>query len=61
MVRSGYSFKKIAAGDAEISDNDWKAAVDILTAFGYFIGPAAQAGAIGREARKWWRIFGNNN
>lgn len=61
VVRSGYSFKKIAAGDAEISDNDWKAAVDILTAFGYFIGPAAQAGAIGREARKWWRIFGNNN
>jgi hypothetical protein len=58
VIRSGYSFKKIASGDADISDNDWKAAVDILTMFGYFASPAAQAAAVGREGRKWRKIFG---
>ena len=58
VIYSGYAVKRqIFNEEARISDNDWGDAVRILQGAGYFYEPAAQAGAIAREARKWYRIF----
>ena len=72
-VSKGYGSKNFAVGDlelggraawrqltnekAEISDKDYGDAVKILQAAGYIYEPAAHAGAVAREGRKWWRIF----
>lgn len=69
----GYGTRNFAVGDlelggraawrqltnekAEISDKDYGDAVKILQAAGYIYEPAAHAGAVAREVRKWYRIF----
>lgn len=44
-------------GDFEITEKDVGDAVKILQAAGYVYEPAAHAGSVAREGRKWWRFF----
>ena len=49
--------KQIQEGELTIFENDWSDAVKILQSAGYLFRPAAQAGAVGREIRKWYKIL----
>lgn len=48
---------QIKEGELTIFENDWSDAVKILQSAGYLFRPAAQAGAVGREIRKWFKIL----
>ena len=58
LIYGGYAVKRLIFDeDASIFDKEWRDAVKILQAAGYFYEPAAQAGAVAREIRKWYRIL----
>lgn len=57
FLYGGTAFSHLLDPDKSIADNDWKDAVNILQAAGYVHPAAAQAGAVARESRKWYRVF----
>ena len=54
-VRSGYRVGQALKED-DLSEENFRDALNILQGLGLFWAPAAQAGSIGREIRRLWRI-----
>ena len=54
-VRSGYRVGQALKED-DLSEENFRDALNILQGLGLFWAPAAQSGAIGREIRRLWRI-----
>ena len=50
-MKSGW---KVSEEEVEVDEETVKNTLNILQALGYISAPAAHAGAIGREGRKWW-------
>ncbi|MBR7119963.1 MAG: hypothetical protein IKC77_07185 [Lentisphaeria bacterium] len=56
IIMGYYAVERQLGKNKKISDNAYVDAVRLLQAAGYFLKPAAQAGAIAREARKIYKI-----